>query len=298
MSNTKLRSATYCIDQMIRNLSIQSYTTRADTRLMLIRCIKDLHELGFKVGHLKGIKERHVEALVTHWKTQNKSPATIKNYMSKLRTVSRYFGNGAMLSTNNSSYQIDNRSNVSVVNKAITNVDFSRCENPYIRLSLEGQALFGFRREESLKFTLSQAHVGDVLSIKPSWTKGGIGRVIKIRTNEQREWLSRVHQLVKHGESLIPTNKTYKQHLSTYQTQVGAMGLHKCHGLRHAYAQKRYQELTAYFDEQKKGLLPPIQGGKSYKELSPVEKEIDQRARHILSLELGHTRASITKIYC
>ncbi len=298
MSNTKLRSATYCIDQMIRNLSIQSYTTRADTRLMLIRCIKDLHELGFKVGHLKGIKERHVEALVTHWKTQNKSPATIKNYMSKLRTVSRYFGNGAMLSTNNSSYQIDNRSNVSVVNKAITNVDFSRCENPYIRLSLEGQALFGFRREESLKFTLSQAHVGDVLSIKPSWTKGGIGRVIKIRTNEQREWLSRVHQLVKRGESLIPTNKTYKQHLSTYQTQVGAMGLHKCHGLRHAYAQKRYQELTAYFDEQKKGLLPPIQGGKSYKELSPVEKEIDQRARHILSLELGHTRASITKIYC
>ena len=298
MSNTKLRSATYCIDQMIRNLSIQSYTTRADTRLMLIRCIKDLHELGFKVGHLKGIKERHVEALVAHWKTQDKSPATIKNYMSKLRTVSRYFGNDSMLSANNSSYQIGNRPNVPIVNKAITNVDFSRCENPYIRLSLEGQALFGFRREESLKFTLSQAHVGDVLSIQPSWTKGGIGRVIKIRTSEQREWLSRVHQLVRRGESLIPKDKTYKQHLSTYQAQVSAMGLHKCHGLRHAYAQKRYQELTAYFDEQKIGLLPPIQGGKSYKELSPVEKEIDQRARHILSLELGHTRASITKIYC
>ena len=298
MSNTKLRNATYCIDQMIRHLSIQSYTTRADTRLMLIRCIKDLHELGFKVGHLKGIKERHVEALVAHWKTQEKSPATIKNYMSKLRTVTRYFGNGSMLSANNSSYQIGNRPNAPVVNKAITDVDFSRCKNPYIRLSLEGQALFGFRREESLKFTLSQAHVGDVLYIKPSWTKGGIGRVIKVRTSEQREWLSRVHQLVRHGESLIPTDKTYKQHLSTYQTQVSAMGLHKCHGLRHAYAQKRYQELTAYFDEHKKGLLPPIQGGKSYKELSAIEKEIDQRARHILSLELGHTRPGITKIYC
>jgi len=298
MSNTKLRNATYCIDQMIRHLSIQSYTTRADTRLMLIRCIKDLHELGFKVGHLKGIKERHVEALVAHWKTQDKSPETIKNYMSKLRTVSRYFGSDSMLSANNSHYQIENRPNVPVVNKAITDVDFSRCTDPYIRLSLEGQALFGFRREESLKFTLSQAHVGDVLSIKPSWTKGGIGRTIKIRTNEQREWLSRVHQLVKRGESLIPADKTYKQHLSTYQTQVSAMGLHKCHGLRHAYAQKRYRELTAHFDKNKKGLIPPIQGGKSYKELSPVEKKIDQRARHILSLELGHTRASITKIYC
>ena len=298
MSNTKLRSATYSIDNMIRRMDIQSYATRADTRVMLIRCIKDLHEMGFKVGHIKGIKERHVNALVEHWKTQEKSPATIKNYMSKLRKVAHHLGDTTMIAPDNSNYQINSRLYAPAVNKAITNVDFSRCENPYIRLSLEGQALFGFRREESFKFILSKARVGDALYIQPSWTKGGIGRVMKIRTHEQRQWLDRVSRLVRHGDSLIPREKTYKQHLYSYQVQIKKMDLNHCHGLRHAYAQKRYEELTAYFDENKKGLIPPIKGGRSYKELSPIEQAIDERARYILSRELGHSRISITNIYC
>ena len=69
------------------------------------------------------------------------------------------------------------------------------------------------------------------------------------------------------------------------------------HGLRHAYAQRRYQELTTYFDNDKKGLLAPIAGGKPYKELSLIEKDWDRRARHIIVRELGHSRLNITKIY-
>lgn len=49
---------------------------------------------------------------------------------------------------------------------------------------------------------------------------------------------------VNHGQSLIPQNKTYKQHLRHYQDQTQKMGLKRCHGLRHAYAQRRYSEIT------------------------------------------------------
>ena len=288
MSNTKLRSATYSIDQMIRSMDIHSYTTRADMRTMLVRCIKDLHALGFKVGHVKGIKERHVYALVEHWKAQEKNPATIKNYMAKLRKVARHHGESTMIKPDNSAYQIKDRSYLPTVNKAITNLDLSQCEDSYIRLSLEGQFLFGFRREESLKFILSQANKGDHLAIQPSWTKGGIGRLIRIRTAKQRQWLQRVGELVKPGQSLIPSDKSYKQQLDHYKALTVKLGLCKLHGLRHAYAQRRYQELTAYFDRNKKGLLPPIAGGRSYKDLSLFEKEIDRRARHIIVRELGH----------
>lgn len=298
MSNTKLRSATYSIDQMIRAMDIHSYTTRADMRTMLVRCIKDLHALGFKVGHIKGIKERHVDALVEHWKTQEKNPATIKNYMAKLRKVARHHGEPTMIKPDNSAYQIKDRTYLPTVNKAITNLDFSQCEDAHIRLSLEGQFLFGLRREESLKFILSQADKGDHLAIQASWTKGGIGRLIRVRTEEQRQWLHRVGELVKPGQSLIPPDKSYKQQLDHYKALTAKFGLCKLHGLRHAYAQRRYQELTAYFDHNKKGLLPPIAGGKVYKDLTPFEKEIDRRARHIIVRELGHARLSILRIYC
>ncbi|MBA2653089.1 MAG: integrase, partial [Tatlockia sp.] len=83
-----------------------------------------------------------------------------------------------------------------------------------------------------------------------------------------------------------------------YKTTADKLGLVNLHGLRHAYAQRRYQELTAHFDEAKQGLLAPIAGGKTYKALSQIEKEWDQRARQILSRELGHSRASIVRIYC
>ncbi|MBA3535238.1 MAG: integrase domain-containing protein, partial [Tatlockia sp.] len=107
--------------------------------------------------------------------------------------------------------------------------------------SFEGQALFGFRREESLKFILNKVRDGDYLNIQPSWTKGGIGRIIKIRTDEQRQWLDRVEQLVKPGYSLIPADKSYKQQIGHYKTTADKLGLVNLHGLRHAYAQRRYQ---------------------------------------------------------
>lgn len=297
MSNTKLRSATYSIHNMVRQLNIRSYTTAADMRLMLVRCIKDLHQLGFKVGHIKGIKERHVHALIEHWKSQDKNPATIKNYMAKLRSMAKYLETPDIIKADNSAYGIRERSYAPTINKAITSIDLTTCEDAYIKLSLESQALFGFRREESLKFTLSEALRHNHLVIQPSWTKGGVGRIIGIQTEEQRLWLARVNQLVMPGQSLIPPKKTYREQLGHYKTITARMGLNNLHGLRHAYAQRRYQELTAHFDINKKGLLPPIAGGKPYRELSQIEKDWDRRARHIIVRELGHSRLNITKIY-
>lgn len=91
---------------------------------------------------------------------------------------------------------------------------FSHCSNSLIRLSLEAQSLFGLRREESIKLIISDAWQGNCLRIKPSWTKGGIGRVLNITTEEQRQWLSKATQQIPEGHSLIPKEKSYKQHLS------------------------------------------------------------------------------------
>ncbi|VAW81897.1 hypothetical protein MNBD_GAMMA13-455 [hydrothermal vent metagenome] len=61
------------------------------------------------------------------------------------------------------------------------------------------------------------------------------------------------------------------------------------HGLRHAYAQNRYEEIT--------GWKCPAAGGPSKKSLTPQQREIDQAARLTISQELGHERAQIIAAY-
>ncbi|AUH72636.1 phage integrase N-terminal domain-containing protein [Legionella sainthelensi] len=297
MSNNKLRSAKFSINEMVGQLKGYSFASQADMRIILNRCVKDLHELGYKLSHIKGLKTKHIYILIEHWKKQNKSTATIKNYMSKLRKAAILLDKPQLIKADNASYLIPNRSYFPTSNKAITHIDFNKCSDSLIRLSLEAQSLFGLRREESIKIILSDAAQGDYLKIKPSWTKGGIGRTLKITNTEQKQWLKKALQQVPQGRSLIPKGRTYKQHLAHYQKQTELMGLRKLHGLRHAYAQRRYFELTKQFDPHHKGWQSPINGGKQRRLMNPTEKATDYKARAILSRELGHSRIAITKIY-
>ena len=297
MSNTKLRSAKFSIHELVKQSRVHSYASKADMRHMLFRCIKDLHELGYKVGHVKGLQAKHIYALVELWQSQGKNPATIKNYMSKLRHVASLLNNPKLVKPDNATYHINKRAYQPTINKAIHQIDLSKCTDPHIRLSLEGQAVFGLRREESMKFTYSLAHHGNLLHIMPSWTKGGIGRSLEITNDAQRQWLDKVALFVSPGESLIPRDRSYKQHLSHYQAQAKLMGVCKLHGLRHAYAQRRYMELTRLDDPNGQGFICPIDGGKRFRAMTDEEKMIDRRARLSISQELGHSRINIVKIY-
>jgi integrase len=157
-----------------------------------------------------------------------------------------------------------------------------------VRLSLELQRAFGLRREEALKFRPSYADRGDHLLLKASWTKGGKARQIPIRTSAQRAVLDRVWQLAGSG-SLIPSQRSFIQQLRVYVRQIMNAGLSKMHGLRHAYAQNRYFELT--------GWKCPVAGGPKTHSLSPNDRRIDKKARLTITRELGHVREQIVSIY-
>ena len=66
-------------------------------------------------------------------------------------------------------------------------------------------------------------------------------------------------------------------------------GYRKLHGLRHAYAQARYEELT--------GWKAPAAGGPVSRALSPGQKVMDRHARRTISHELGHIRLQISGVY-
>ena len=88
---------------------------------------------------------------------------------------------------------------------------------------------------------------------------------------------------------MIPADKKYVQWLGRYEQDTKRAGLSKLHGLRHQYAQSRYQELT--------GWNAPACGGPVRKELNEDQLRLDLDARLIISNELGHNREAITSVY-
>jgi len=88
---------------------------------------------------------------------------------------------------------------------------------------------------------------------------------------------------------MIPTHKSYREHLHTWEHVTRKAGLSKTHGLRHTYAQARYQELT--------GWRSPHQGGPARSELNGDRRARDIQARRQIAEELGHSRIIITYVY-
>ena len=68
------------------------------------------------------------------------------------------------------------------------------------------------------------------------------------------------------------------------------------HGLRHAYAQRRYRVLTDKFTHGY-GWDAPINGGISKRHLTPAQKIVDHDARELVANELGHSRPEISASY-
>lgn len=144
----------------------------------------------------------------------------------------------------NKSLNLGARHFTATQNRAIHHPDLSAIKDPYVRISLELQCVFGFRREESLKIKPFMADQTDKLVLLGSWCKGNRSREIPIQTEEQRYWLEEAKLLVRNAsKSLIPDSKSYIQHRYVYDKQLQQIGI-RSHALRHAYAQRRYQELT------------------------------------------------------
>lgn len=271
-----------------------SFATQSNRREMLSLFTKQLRESGYKVNRLgpSDLKGRHVNALVKKWQLEQKSIGTIKNRLAVLRWLFEKIGKPEVVK-DSAAYCIDNRRYVMNQNKSIslTDLDLSKID-PFIAQSLRLQESFGLRREEAMKFQPVFALDGQSIEnakyirLKSSWTKGGRARTIPIFSEKQRQELKNALALVQNG-SLIPPQKTYKGHLSSFEAVTHQLGIGRTHGLRHNYAQERYFSLMNF--------QCPSVGG--YRELSVQEKEQDKVVRMQISQELGHSRLNITSIY-
>ena len=266
-----------------------AFITRRDRSYALAQAANLLHALGFRRLRATGLKRKHVNALVAEWQRRGLATGTVKNRMSALRWWAEHVGRPGVVGTN-AAHGIGER-------RYVTNEDRSAVLDPeklagvkdaHVRMSLELQAAFGLRREEAIKFTPAYADRGDRVRIKASWAKGGRAREIPIRNEGQRAVLDAA-RLLAGGRSLIPGGRSYAAHRKVYERQTEAAGLSRMHGLRHTYAQARYEALT--------GWKAPVAGGPRRRSLSPAKRRIDRSARLAIARELGHGRISVVPMY-
>lgn len=285
-----MRDLNYQLKQLCKRNRDGSYSTQANRARMLNQIANQLQEMGYRRMTTRSLKPKHVDTLVKRWLGEGMAAGTIKNRMNCLRWWAAKVDRRNVIARSNEFYGIPDRQFVSNESKAVA-VDsqaLTSIQDDYVRMSLELQRAFGLRREEAIKFMPEFADQGDHIRLKASWTKGGKARVVPILRQDQRAVLDRAHRLAGSG-SLIPSQKNYIQQLRTYERHTTQAGLSKLHGLRHAYAQARFEQLT--------GWTCPAAGGPTAASLSADQRKLDLQARLIISRELGHAREQISAVY-
>lgn len=285
-----MRKLNFQLKQLVNRNRDGSHTTQHDREKMLQMIANDLFDLGFRRMEVKSLKPKHIEALAANYLERELSVGTIKNRLSALRWWAEKIGKQNVVAKDNTFYGIGSRSFKTGISKA-TDIDkaiLDKVSDPYLKMSLELQKAFGLRREEAIKFIPQYADHGTFIRLKASWCKGGREREVPVRTQEQADVLKRSHLIAGAG-SLIPGHLMYVQQMRLYERETAKLGLNKLHGLRHRYAQERYQELT--------GWACPACGGPATKDLNEAEFKKDRVARTAISQELGHDRIAIAEAY-
>jgi integrase len=278
--------------------AVASFATWDKRSDVLFAGFARLRELGFKLDTVTSLRGKHIARLMEDWHARGLSASTLQNNLSIFRTFAEWIGKagkvrglehylGPGIAVRSSIARQDRSWSAKGIDLA-AKIEQVRLKDARVALQLELQAAFGLRAREAMQLRPHIADKGAFLSITHG-TKGGRDRVEPIRTSQQRAVLDRAKAFCGTPSSSTsdPGSKPHQWKNHYYQV-VRACGITRkdgitSHGLRHEYANNRYQELT--------GSASPVRGG------MPVNDQADEAARYVVAEELGHSRESVTTHY-
>jgi len=279
--------------------SVASFATQDKRSDILFAGFTELRELGYKLDSVEQFKERHMSALGAAWEKRELAPSTIQDRISTFRTFSEWIGKEGMIRAADnyvSGEGAASRTSINTQDKSwgakdldvVQKIAEVKAIDERVALQLELQQVFGLRVREALELRPALSDKGTYLAVNVG-TKGGRDRTVPINTPEKRELLDRAKTFASNISSTSDQKKSLAQVKNNYYAVMRQAGITKAdagissHGLRHAYANDRYKEIT--------GVASPVRGG------GFVEKSLDNQARLIISEELGHSRENVTTHY-
>ena len=265
------------------------------------RFVGTIRELGYGVKRWKNVTNKHVQEAVNKWKEERLQVATVKEYLSGVRTVCRIYGNDRIAPTNDV-FGIENRVFVDNRDKSLPQEVFQRVvselkdssnrEDQRIAAQLQLERYLGLRSEEACKFNAYQALMNDRRVFIQHGTKGGRERIIHEVTIEGKAAIQYAQEVSGKG-NLIPHDHSEKQWIQKYYRIIRGKGISKkacgasSHGCRHAYAQDRFESITGFKAPCK--FKTKTEFRQNAENLAGKEwRKLNQDARQIIKAELGH----------
>jgi site-specific recombinase XerC len=284
----------------------------------LFALFRDLHDhTPYRCLDPRSLGNRHVAALVQLWTERGLSAGTIANYLSDLRVLARWIGKSPSIVRSAEDYvgagsPLAHRRQAAdhdhswiaqaVAFEGVRRQLQERCE--YVALQTEFSRLFGCRPKEArclrpheAVIARAQARPADIppcctaaefLHLAQG-TKGGRPRDVPIESDAQRELLVRARALVPPGAHLGRPGKTLRANTAHYYRVLREVGITRAqrgvtaHGLRHEYANDRYEALT--------GQPSTVRGGHG------GDGDLDRQGRLAVSRSLGHNRPQVSSCY-
>jgi site-specific recombinase XerD len=265
------------------------------------RFVMTIRELGYGVKRWKNVTNIHIQKAVNKWKEDGLQAATIKEYLSGVRTVCRIYGNDR-IKPDNTQFGVPNRVFVDNRDKSIPQDVFQKAvidlkqsnnsDDKRVAAQLQLERYIGLRVEEACKFNAHQAVMTGGRVFIQHGTKGGRERIINELTENGKAAIEYAKAL-SGINNLIPNDHSEKQWIQKYYRITRAKGISKkecgasSHGCRHAYAQDRYENITGFkapckFESKKAFRKNAITiAGEKWSKLN-------QDARQIIKAELGH----------
>ena len=272
------------------------------------RFVEQLRDLGYGVQKWDNLTMRHVAEVVDSWKERGLAPATIKEYMSGVRTCASFFGNERIANSNNAQFGIENRTYISNTDKSTPAelyqqaVDRLRSSmdirDHAVAAQLQLQRELGLRVEESTKFSPARDVLADGRAYISAGTKGGRERMLPAEVVQSPgaqaaiKYADQVRAELGNKRNTIPATMSERQYRSYYSRAVRDAGLTRSnggtsHGNRHAWAQNRYRSLTGFSARVEFKTREEFVAA-AQSTAGPEWAKIDQDARLQIKSELGH----------
>ena len=285
-----MRKLNWNLVQLQKGQRDGSHGTRRDRKYALAQMAHTLHEDGYRGLRARSLKGKHIEALVRDWFRRGLAHGTMANRMAFVRWWADEVGKPNIVKSNAEYGIVKDKGRVldGTKRRDLVAEKLALVKDDHVRMALRLQAAFGLRREEAIKFAPSYVDRGDHVAVKASTAKGGRARDVPVLKDGQRALLDEARRLAG-GGAMIPPDRNYAEQKRVYMDQTKAAGLDNMHGLRHAYALDRYEDIT--------GWKAPAAGGPPRHTLKGEKVRIDTAARLQVSFELGHGRIEVSRNY-
>lgn len=267
-----------------------------------LRFVDELRSCESGVQKWSNITNKHVDLVVKSWQSRGLETSTIKENLAGVRATAAYFGN-ERISEKNSDFGIQNRIYITNHDKSVPQNVYERVlaelrESPdtndqRVAAQIELIRELGLRKEEAFKMNPERSLLKDGRLFVTDGTKGGLNRIVGDLSDSQRGALAHASQLAGRNGNTIPDNLKERAWEKIFYKTLAEHGLCKkdcgasSHGLRHAYAQQRYEQLTGFKAPCKFATKDDFRKA-AYQIAGADWKKIDQDARLFLKSELGH----------